>query len=101
MQNETLSANLTSAPLSNARVWIGGDPNATVYLGGNNSVQHSDHYSTIIGLSFATGSAGPALVCVRNRAGAGPSSGCRSFSGTLDLNGQNGVSVGTIYLING
>ena len=57
-QSGTLSADLTSTPSSNARLYIGGDPNATVFLGGTNTVQHSDNISLIIGKDQYTGAAG-------------------------------------------
>ena len=88
--------NLTGG--GNSRLWIGGDDTATVNLGGNNSSTYSDTNSTIIGHS-TTGTAG--TVKLLSATALGPNSQqTQVHSGTLDLNGQTGVTVGNISLSN-
>ena len=94
----TINANLSNAG-GTGRLWIGGNSGATVYLGGVNSVTYSDTHSTIIG-SSTTGAAGT-VVLLSNTA-LGPSSQqTQVFAGTLDLNGQTGVTVGSVVLESG
>jgi fibronectin-binding autotransporter adhesin len=81
------------------RLWIGGDSGATVYLGGNNTVTFSDTHSTIIGHG-TTGAAG--TVKLLSNTALGPSSQqTQLFAGMLDLNGQAGVTVGSLVLESG
>ena len=94
----TINANLSNAG-GTGRLWIGGNSGATVYLGGVNSVTYSDTHSTIIG-SSTTGAAG--TVVLLSNAALGPSSQqTQVFAGTLDLNGQTGVTVGSVVLESG
>ncbi len=98
-QSGTLSANLTSTPGSSGRLYIGGDSTATVYLGGVNSIQNSGNLATTIG-STTTGAAG--IVELINAAALGLSTQDALLrAGTLDLNGQPNVTVGTIRLTGG
>jgi autotransporter-associated beta strand protein len=98
LQSGTLSADLTSTAGSNGRLWIGGDPNATVYLDDVNNVQFSDASSTIIGYS-TTGAAG--TVKLLKTTGLGPASQrAQFFSGTIDFNGRN-ATVGSVLLAGG
>jgi autotransporter-associated beta strand protein len=96
-QSGTLTANLTSTAGSAGRLWIGGNAGATVYLGGVNNVQYSDTNSTIIGHS-STGAAGTVML-LSNTALGPASQHAQLFTGTLDLNGQTGVTVGSLSLM--
>ena len=98
-----VTSGTVNVDLSNAggsgRLWIGGNSSATVYLGGVNSVTCSDTHSTIIGQS-TTGAAG--TVVLLSSTALGPSSQqTQVFAGTLDLNGQTGVTVGSLVLESG
>ncbi len=96
LQSGTFTMNLTGG--GSSRLWIGGDANATVELGGNNTLTYSDSNSTIIGHS-TTGTAG--TVKLLSATALGPASQTTQVhTGTLDLNGQTGVSVGKIALSN-
>jgi len=96
-QSGTLSADLTSNARSSGRLWIGGDPNATVFLGGNNRVLFADGNSTIIGYPDTTGAAG--IVKLIGPTALGPGSeAAQLFTGILDLNGQKNVTVGSLLL---
>ncbi len=96
LESGTITADLTSTPGSNGRLWIGGDPSATVNLGGFNGIMYSDHHSTIIGYPI-TGPAG--IVKLISSGALGPTSEeAQVFSGTLDLNGQTGVTAGALRL---
>ena len=105
-QNGTLNANVTSTPGSSARLHIGGDPNATVYLGGTNSMQASNAISIMIGDTNAgtayTGPAGTVKLLPNSPNALGPvSQQVNLWAGTLDLNGNANVAVGSIRLKGG
>jgi len=94
LESGTFTANLAGG--GNSRLWIGGDASATVSLGGNNTSTYSDGHSTIIGNS-TTGAVGTVLLL--SSTALGPSSQqTQVFTGTLDLNGQTNVTVGSIML---
>ncbi len=95
LQSGTFTMNLTGS--GNSRLWIGGDDAATVKLGGTNTSTYSDTNSTIIGLSSYTGTAG--TVKLLSATALGPNSQqTQVHSGTLDLNGQTGITVSQIAL---
>ncbi len=94
LQSGTFTMNLTGSGAS--RLWIGGDANATVELGGINTSTYSDSNSTIIGHS-TTGNAG--TVKLLNGTALGPNGqNTQVHTGTLDLNGQTGITGNSIAL---
>jgi autotransporter-associated beta strand protein len=98
LQSGTFTMDLTGGGYS--RLWIGGDGNATVELGGNNTSTYADNNSTIIGYSDVTGAAG--TVKLLSPTALGPSGqNAQVHSGTLDLNGQADITVSSIMLNNG
>ncbi|HOD81966.1 MAG: Autotransporter-associated beta strand repeat protein [Planctomycetes bacterium ADurb.Bin126] len=107
VKSGVIDVDLSNAGGSTGRLWIGGDAAATVTLNGNNTHTYADNYATIIGHS-TTGAAGTAKLGSINALG-GASNRTDIYSGTLDLNGQNGVvqnqirllTAGASYLING
>jgi len=99
VKSGTITADITSTAGSAGRMWIGGDSLATVQLGGVNTVQYSDNHSIIMGHA-TTGAAG--TVQLLTPTAIGPvSQEAQMFAGTLDLNGQAGVTVGAIRLMSG
>jgi fibronectin-binding autotransporter adhesin len=100
LQSGTVDANLTSTPLSAGRLWIGGDSSAAVNLGGVNTIVFGDHNSTVIGDPSATGDAGTVNLLTPTALGS-RSESAQVVSGTLDLNGQAGVTVGRLLLAGG
>ncbi len=97
LQSGTFSMDLTGG--GGSRLWIGGDAGATVELGGTNSSTYTDSNSTIIGES-TTGNAG--TVKLLSATALGPNGqNTQVHSGTLDLNGQTGITVSKIMLNNG
>jgi len=97
IQSGTFTANLTGGV--NGRLWIGGDANATVYLGGINTSTFSDGNSTIIGHS-TTGDAG--RVVLESSTALGPATQtAQLFTGTLDFNGQTGITGAGLLLASG
>jgi fibronectin-binding autotransporter adhesin len=99
--NMYLNAGTVNATLTNTggRLWIGGNPAATIYLGGNNNVTYEDKYATIIGYS-EVGAVGTVKLTSANALNA---SGQYTdiYSAAVDLNGQNGVQSGRIRLRSG
>jgi fibronectin-binding autotransporter adhesin len=98
VQSGTVSVNLSNSG-GVGRLWIGGDSSATVYLGGNNTLTYSDNHSTIIGHG-TTGAAGTVKL-LSNTALSTSTQQAQVFAGTLDLNGQTNVTVGSILLASG
>ena len=97
VQSGTVNVNLSNSGAG--QLLIGGNSGATVYLGGTNSVTYSGGAATVIG-SSTTGAAG--TVVLLSNAALGPSSQqTQVFAGTLDLNGQTGVTVGSVVLESG
>ena len=102
LQSGTMDANLTGG--GSSRLWIGGDANAEILLGGVNTVDFGDHHSTIIGHPV-TGDAG--IVKLTSPTALGPNNvggntiEAQLFNGTIDANGQANITIGSLLLNNG
>ncbi len=97
IQNGTVTANLTGGGTS--RVYIGGDAAATVNLGGVNTVSFTDHHSTLVG-EGTTGGAGTVKILSATALGS-ITEEAQLYAGTLDLNGQQNITVNNLLLANG
>jgi fibronectin-binding autotransporter adhesin len=91
-----INVNLANVGHANARVFIGGDPNGVIVLGGSNTHTFSDGYNTIIGYGSSAGT-----VQLANPSALGPATQTTDlYAGTLDLNGQSDLTNGGIRLRN-
>lgn len=99
VQEGTITADITSTAGSNGRMWIGGNPAATVNLGGVNTVRFNDTHSIIIGHGL-TGAAGTVKLLTPTAIGPATEE-TQLFTGTLDLNGQPNVTVGALRMFAG
>jgi autotransporter-associated beta strand protein len=99
LQSGTYTANLGGSG-ADARLWIGGDANATVTLTGiNDRVATADHNQVIIGHA-TTGAAGIVRLGHHDALGAATEN-TLIYAGTLDLNGQANVRSNRIAFMSG